>query len=147
MRQTGLLDLDDIVLEEVARARPAAQVLLQAEGVSAAPMRGNGEELRRMTRNVLENALRHASNLVEIELSGDLAGTRLAIRDDGAGLPESERERIFDRFVRGDAARRRDDRRTGLGLAIVKSIVERHGGAVHVEAAQPGSPLRDLVPG
>ncbi|MGI8889094.1 MAG: sensor histidine kinase [Nocardioidaceae bacterium] len=147
VRQTGLLDLDDIVLEEVARARPAAQVLIQAERVSAAPMHGNGEELRRMTRNVLENALRHASNLVEVELSRDQAGTRLAIRDDGAGLPESEQERVFDRFVRGDAARRRDDRQTGLGLAIVKSIVERHGGAVHVEAAQPGARFVIWFPG
>ena len=66
--------------------------------------------------------------------------------DDGPGIPAADRERAFDRFVRLDDARSRDEAETGgagLGLAIVRAIARTHGGSAHLEGAAPG--LRAVV--
>ncbi|GLX01713.1 ATP-binding protein [Microtetraspora sp. NBRC 16547] len=67
----------------------------------------------------------------------------LTVTDDGPGIPEEDRERVFDRFTRLDSARSRDDGGAGLGLAIVRETVRAHGGSVHLEDAAPG--LRAVV--
>jgi len=127
------LDLDDIVLEEVARVRVSAKVRFDTAGVSAAPVSGSRDELARMTRNLLENAIRHAASTVRVRLHNEGGSVRLVVHDDGTlGIPPAQQERIFDRFVRLDNARERSGG-TGLGLAIVKTIAERHGGTVCVD--------------
>jgi signal transduction histidine kinase len=70
----------------------------------------------------------------------------LTVTDDGPGIPPADRERAFDRFVRLDDARSRDETDTGgagLGLAIVRAIARTHGGSAHLEGATPG--LRAVV--
>ena len=62
----------------------------------------------------------------------------LLVDDDGHGVPEAERERVFERFVRLDEARARDDGGSGLGLAIVAEIVRVHGGTTSVETSPAG---------
>lgn len=94
----------------------------------------------RMTQvltNILDNALRHTPEGGRITLSAKQSGDRveLAVQDSGPGLPKEETERIFERFYRADASRRRDDGGSGLGLAIAKSIVQAHGGQVWAESA------------
>ena len=64
------LDLDDLVLEEAARLRPATAVHLEVAGVSAAPVRGDAGELRRLVRNLLENAARYAATTVRVTAGG-----------------------------------------------------------------------------
>jgi signal transduction histidine kinase len=83
----------------------------------------------------VDNAARHARSRVVLTLTG--AGV-LIVEDDGAGIPESERERVFERFVRLDEARGRDAGGSGLGLAIVREIVVAHGGTVTVGASAHG---------
>jgi signal transduction histidine kinase len=61
----------------------------------------------------------------------------LVVADNGPGVPEGEREMVFDRFYRGRDAARRGEAGSGLGLAIVKSLVELHGGSIRVEQGQP----------
>lgn len=134
-----LLDLDDITLDEVTRMRATTGVRVDTSRVSAAPVRGNRDELTRLTRNLLENAVRHAASAVRVELSSHNSGVRLVVQDDGPGVPPQLRRRIFDRFMRIDDARDRDHGGTGLGLAIVKGIVERHGGFIKVEDSDPGT--------
>ncbi|MBA3311226.1 MAG: HAMP domain-containing protein [Nocardioidaceae bacterium] len=145
-RRTTLVDLDDVVLEEAARVGTTSPVPIDTRGVSAAPIRGSREELARMTRNLLENACRHASAQVVVGLGEYDGGVRLAVHDDGAGVPVDERERIFERFFRSDRARARDEGRTGLGLAIVKAIVLRSGGSVQVEDGDPGARFVVILP-
>jgi signal transduction histidine kinase len=143
-----LVDLDDIVLDEVNRFRSHARVPIDTAQVSAAPVRGSGVELRRLVRNLVDNAVRHARSSVRVELatSGDVVV--LAVEDDGPGVPQEQQQRIFERFVRLDAARSPDGG-TGLGLAIVHAITARHGGEASLEPSSSGARfvVRLPVPG
>ncbi len=130
--EPSLVDLDVIVLEEVARVSPLSRITLETGGVSAAPVRAPDGDLRRIVRNLLDNAVAHAESRVEVRVSSATGAAVLDVLDDGPGVPEADRERIFDRFHRGDPARVRDrgDTRhgSGLGLAIARSLTERTGG-------------------
>jgi signal transduction histidine kinase len=134
-----LLDLDDVVLEEVARIRVGSRVPVGTSAVSAAPVRGSREQLVRLVRNLLENAERHARTQVEVSVSTDRDGVELAVSDDGPGVPPDQRERIFERFVRLDEARACDDGGSGLGLSIVATIARRHGGTCRVDDSATGA--------
>lgn len=133
---TRPVDLDDIVLDEVRRARAAGPHEIDAGHVSAAPVVADPGALRRAVRNVLENACRHASGQVVVELGEQPAdGGRksvLTITDDGPGIPDDQVEAVFERFTRLDGDRSRSSGGTGLGLAIARDIVERHDGTIHV---------------
>ena len=135
-----LVDLDDIVLDEANRLRSHARVPIDTSQVSAAPVRGSREELRRLIRNLLDNAVRHARSSVRVELATIGDEVVLVVEDDGPGVPSEQRQRIFERFVRLDAARSPDGG-TGLGLAIVHAITVRHCGQVLLEPSAGGARL------
>ncbi len=144
---TTLVDLDDVVLEEVARLRPTTSITLDASGVTAAPVRGSRGDLGRLVRNLLANAARHASTRVEVSCTtGTDGAVLLAVVDDGPGIPPELRERVFERFFRADAARSGSGS-TGLGLSIVRAVAERHGGTVRVADSGPGTRLEATLPG
>ncbi len=124
------LDLEDVALEEAARARTGASVAVDTSGVSAAPAVADRDDVQRIVRNLLDNALAHARTAVRVRVSADLDGARLDVADDGPGIPEADRERIFDRFHRGDPARSRHSSGSGLGLAIARTLAERNGGTL-----------------
>jgi signal transduction histidine kinase len=136
-----LVDLDDVVLEEAARVRSAARLEVSTDQVSAAPVRGSRDQLRRLSRNLLENAVTAAASRVEVSLRADGPGAVLVVEDDGPGIPPDERDRVFERFVRLDGARDRQSGGSGLGLAIVSAIARRHGGGVSVEDTASGARL------
>jgi signal transduction histidine kinase len=98
--------------------------------VSGAQVIGDREQLRRVVRNLLDNAERHTRDTMTVELHEENTVAELAVVDDGPGIPDSERERIFERFSRLDEARSRDAGGTGLGLAIAREIVTAHGGTL-----------------
>jgi signal transduction histidine kinase len=85
------------------------------------------------------NAVAHTEEGGRVLVSAAAEGKRVLIRvdDDGPGIPESERERVFDRFHRMDASRDRVEGGSGLGLAIARALVEAHGGTIRAA----GSPL------
>jgi signal transduction histidine kinase len=148
-----LVDLDDVVLEEVSRLRVGSRVPIGTGSVSAAPVRGSREQLVRLVRNLLENAERHARTQVEVSVRTGHEAVELVVSDDGPGVPPGERDRIFDRFVRLDDDRSRDDGAgSGLGLSIVATIARRHGGSCRVGDSAAGAtfvlrlpPLADRV--
>src|SRR4029079_17906045 len=127
-----LVDLDDIVLAEARRARTTAAVQIDTTGVSGAQVEGNGDELTRVVRNLLDNAVRHADSAVALRLEETDDDACLRVADDGPGVDEADRQRIFERFARSDDARARDTGGTGLGLAIVYEVVLAHGGSIDV---------------
>ncbi|WP_439648818.1 HAMP domain-containing sensor histidine kinase [Kribbella kalugense] len=104
---------------------------------------GSESQLRQVVDNLLDNARRHARSAIQVTLTADNERAVLEVADDGYGVPEGERERIFERFVRLDDARTRDDGGAGLGLAIAREIAERHGGTL---TAHDGALFRLTLP-
>ncbi|RNL64313.1 sensor histidine kinase [Nocardioides marmoriginsengisoli] len=145
---TEPVDLDDIVLVEVARLRDAgARVALDVSAVSAGQTRGSAVLLGQVVSNLLANAVRHASTTVRVGLHQTGQHVELLVDDDGAGVPPEKQDAIFERFVRLDEARTRDEGGSGLGLAIVRSIVLAVGGSVTVGTApQGGARFTVLLP-
>ncbi|MGK9461280.1 sensor histidine kinase [Streptomyces sp. G6] len=123
-----------------------AGVRVRAEDdVTVAGSRG---QLGRVLSNLLDNAQRHARSAVEVSVRRDGEAAVVAVADDGEGVPAADRERVFERFVRLDAARSRDDGGAGLGLAIARDVAVRHGGTLTVHDAPAGGALFELrLPG
>ncbi|HEX2498770.1 MAG TPA: HAMP domain-containing sensor histidine kinase [Actinomycetes bacterium] len=128
------VDLDDLVFAEATRLRAVAgpSVAVDTTAVSAARVVGDITGLRRVLRNLGENAARHAQRRVSFELAERNGTARLVVEDDGPGIPHDARARVFERFVRLDDARARDDGGAGLGLAIVAEVIAASGGTVSV---------------
>jgi two-component system phosphate regulon sensor histidine kinase PhoR len=101
------------------------------------PVRGDGAQLGEVLQNLLDNALQYTlpGGQIDVSASANGQGITFTVADTGIGIPESELERIFERFYRVDAARSREAGGTGLGLAIARHIVDAHGGRLWVESA------------
>ncbi len=99
-------------------------------------IQGDYMRMEQVITNLVENAIKFTPTGGKVTIEGQDLGDRVRIwvQDTGIGIPESERERIFDRFYQVDASERRAYRGAGLGLTICKHIVERHGGRIWVES-------------
>ena len=132
------VDLDDLAFEEGHRLRSATSKRVDTSGVKAVRVQGDADALRRMVRNVGENAVRHASSRVDVTLVERGEEVVLTIDDDGPGIPATERARVLQRFVRLDEARSRDEGGSGLGFSIVDEVVRAHGGSMSIEQSPLG---------
>ncbi|SHE72842.1 Signal transduction histidine kinase [Ferrithrix thermotolerans DSM 19514] len=126
------VDIDELAVEECQRLRALTDVRFDLSDMSAGRIQGDSERIRSVVRNLLENAVRHASSQVWVSLKAVDSHVVFQVADDGKGVREQDREKIFDRFTRLDESRSRDRGGSGLGLAIVKSIVIAHGGTISV---------------
>jgi signal transduction histidine kinase len=132
------VDLDDLVFEEARRLRDGTGLRVDTTAVSAGRVDGDAAGLRRLLRNLGDNAARHAAGRLAFSLAEHDGLVLLEVDDDGPGIPEPDRARVFERFVRLDDARARDDGGSGLGLAIVAELAAAHGGTVAVAASPLG---------
>lgn len=132
------VDLAALVREEAAGR---GDVAVDAESVEVAGSRG---QLGRVLANLLDNARRHARSAVTVTVRQAGEWAVFEVADDGDGVPEADRERIFERFVRLDDARGRDDGGAGLGLAIARDVAVRHGGTLTVRETPTGGALFEL---
>ncbi|WP_062344487.1 sensor histidine kinase [Herbidospora yilanensis] len=135
-----LVDLAGLLVEETARVNRSGHgvpVRLYVEGHMW--ICGSRIQLIRALTNLLGNARRHAVSSVRLSLTtvGDQAA--VAVTDDGPGIPPADRQRVFERFIRLDDARRLDAGGTGLGLAITRDIAHRHGGKLTLEDSVAGA--------
>nr|WP_272902277.1 HAMP domain-containing sensor histidine kinase [Brevibacterium daeguense] len=142
-------DLGEVVVDAVTDASAAGREHRWTLDVPDHPVTvlGDRRQLAQLVANLLSNARKHtpAGTSVAVRLAngdGNAAesGTpvvRLSVEDDGPGIAQDLVPELFDRFVRGDAARSTTEGSTGLGLSIVRSIARAHGGDVTVESA-PG---------
>jgi heavy metal sensor kinase len=132
------------LLAECCRAMQSLAVARRIELICGSapdmPFHGDEELLRRMTLNLLDNAIRYTppGGRVAAELEGRADGVLLRISDNGVGIAPEAAPHVFERFFRADKARSRGNGGFGLGLAIVKWIAESHNGAVEL-ASQPGA--------
>ncbi len=104
---------------------------------NAPAVRGDGAQLGEVLQNLLDNALQYtpAGGQIEVKARANGQDVIFSVIDTGIGIPESDLERIFERFYRVDSARSREAGGTGLGLAIARHIVEAHSGRIWVESA------------
>ncbi len=133
------VDLVGLCAEECARAGAVLEV---PEGMHTLEVQGVGKLLRRMVRNLLENARRYgdalgAADAMTLSLGRGASGVQLRVCDRGPGVPSQWRERIFEPFFRLSGASERVGG-VGLGLSLVKSIAERHGATVRCEDRDGG---------
>jgi signal transduction histidine kinase len=129
------LDLDDLVLEDAARSRAVA---VDTRGVTAVKLHGDRKSLGHLVRNLLDNAARHAASRVWVSTALDAGAAVLRVDDDGPGIPEADRARVFERFTRLSPGRSRDDGGAGLGLALVQRIAAQHGGVARAGVSPHG---------
>jgi signal transduction histidine kinase len=138
-------DLAEVVIDAAAEATASiGDRRLRLEDVAPVHVEGNADELHRLVLNLLDNAGRHTPPGTEIELRLRAEGGEavLEIADDGPGIPADLRERIFERFVRGDgSADIAIGPGTGLGLAIVRAVASSHNGSAEVTESEQGGAL------
>ena len=132
--------VDDVAeaLEPVAAAKKV--LLLTRVPPDLPPVRGDRERIRQVLLNLVDNAVKYNEHGGRVEVSArrtDEGTVRVAVVDDGVGIPPEEIPRLTERFYRVDRSRSRAQGGTGLGLAIVKHILEAHGRRLQVES-RPG---------
>ncbi|TXI96404.1 MAG: two-component sensor histidine kinase [Burkholderiaceae bacterium] len=145
MEQQHELRRDRFVAEEFAMAciqslPPMREDLLLDTVIEPASLVLSGDQrlLARAAQNLLKNAIKYASMAIHFELRLSKEGFQIIVEDDGLGIPEAERDNIFEAFYRLDRSRDRNSGGFGLGLSIVKQIVEMHQGRVEVGTAKLG---------
>jgi signal transduction histidine kinase len=139
----GMWRREPVALGELAESIVAgydhARVVVSADDAENVTVTGDPDGLHRVVVNLVDNAMRYARTEVMVGVTSTDTGTvELTVTDDGPGLPEDERERVFDRFYRAELSRSRDSGGTGLGLPIVRDLVRAHHGTVELRARPDG---------
>jgi signal transduction histidine kinase len=138
------VDLGELVQEEVAHRAATGRVPVEVTGTGTFEVSGSAAQLERVLGNLLDNAQRHAASAIGVALAAAGGRVTLRVTDDGPGVPPADRERIFERFVRLDDARARDEGGAGLGLAIARGVARAHGGDLTAGEAPGGGAAFDL---
>jgi signal transduction histidine kinase len=143
-----LLDLSELVVDAVELYVPSAAERDIRVGVDLHTVwvRGDRDQLFQVVVNLLDNALKYApaGSEVATRLQECDEGVVLEIADYGPGIPEADRERVFDRFQRLET--HRGSPGVGLGLSLVRAIVHRHGGRIALLDSAPGLRVRVILP-
>ncbi|WP_222861888.1 cell wall metabolism sensor histidine kinase WalK [Arthrobacter echini] len=144
------VDLDDLLLEELARLKGVSQHAIRTH-IEPARITADPQRITQVIRNLLNNADRHAATTITMNLTTEPGPTTvtnpadkshdhgleaagrtviLTVDNDGDRIPAAQRQRVFDRFVRLDASRTRESGGSGLGLAISQEIIRAHSGTI-----------------
>jgi signal transduction histidine kinase len=133
---------DGVLAAARLRAPETIQLALSAPDELPA-LRCDEDKLRQVLVNLVENAIKYSpqGGDVTVHLSAHDSRVQIDVRDGGLGVPASDQERIFDKFVRLDPAQSRGVGGSGLGLYITRELIERMGGTISVESAPGGGSL------
>jgi signal transduction histidine kinase len=138
------VDLSELVDSELARRPRRTDIVMNLQpGVGVT---GDRLQLARLLTNLTDNAERHAARTVTVSVRRQDDEAVLEVNDDGPGIPPDQRELVFQRFTRLDAARSKDTGGTGLGLAIAREIAEQHGGTLTLEDSEQGARFVARIP-
>lgn len=142
------LDLAEVARQALADAEPLAAprgATITLDAPAPVPAKGDAQALRSAIRNLLDNAVKYGGRQVLLGVQRDgPGGWRVRVDDDGPGIPPEQRERVFDRFQRGEA---REVEGSGLGLAIVQAVARRHGATVRLGSSEAGGLRVELQQG
>ena len=144
------VDLAALAREIIELYQPEAgdrKILLECEGLAAAPMRGNRQLLAQAMVNLIENALKYVPSGGRVYAAVSEKGEdywSLAVCDNGPGIPAEDRQRILQPFVRLE--RDREQTGSGLGLSLVAAVTRLHGGTIELDDHQPGLIVRCVLP-
>ncbi len=135
------VDLDQVLGRVAERTlREAPDVAVDVSGIEPSRVRGDSAALERLFWNLSLNAARYGNSRVALSCRETTDGLVVArVLDDGPGIDPSERERVFERFVRLDESRGRHQGGPGLGLAVARAIARSHGGDVRVGESATGT--------
>jgi signal transduction histidine kinase len=136
------------VIEEAAGAGRPVRFELAVTPVDLT-VRADQARLHQVVANLVDNAAKHSpvDGLVQVSAARTPEGTlRLEVADEGPGIPEPERVRVFERFTRGAAGQTEPGGGTGLGLAIARWAVQLHGGTIEVMPSDRGALIRLELP-
>jgi signal transduction histidine kinase len=134
-------ELADAAVVDARRRHP--DVAFEFAGSPVAPVDGDPDGLRMLLDNLLENAAVHGGRQVRVHLAARDGYVRLSVEDDGPGVPDAEKGRVFERFARGSAAR--NGTGSGLGLAIAAQQAELHGSRIKLEDSPLGGARFELI--
>ena len=149
--QRAPLYVDELVgdcVKETGVLATAKGVCVEWQAPREVEASGDEQRLRQLFVNLLDNAVRHtpAGGRVRVELLAQNGAVEVAVTDGGPGIPDGDRERVFERFVVLDASRRSGEG-AGLGLPIARAIAEAHGGTLVLARSDPsGSTFRVRLP-
>ena len=121
------------LIEGVAEDMEALGATVRIEGRADAPISARAQALRRCLANLMDNARRHGGGSIDVDVADAAQRVEIRIEDRGPGIPEAERERVFEPYVRLEPSRARHTGGAGLGLAIARAIARAHGGDVRLE--------------
>jgi signal transduction histidine kinase len=139
-RDRPMTDLGSVVASVVgAVSSMGPRVPVTCDVAGDVRVRADPDILHRIVQNLVDNAVRHAATAVEAAACRHGDEVRLLVTDDGAGVPQEARERVFERFARLDDARSRDAGGTGLGLSIVRDLAVASGGSATLEDVAVGA--------
>jgi signal transduction histidine kinase len=141
-RPTDLSEVGRTVVEAFAPSAEDAGASLVFESTGPLVVDGDSELLTQMVVNLVENGLRHAGRGATVRVTTASVGKTpvLSVIDNGPGVPDSEREHLFDRFYRLE--RSRSTPGSGLGLALVAAVAKLHGAEIALYDARPGLEVR-----
>jgi two-component system OmpR family sensor kinase len=130
-----LAELARRAVGEMAGVAQAKGVDLGLQQADAGAVQGQPDALNILLRNLVDNAVKYTpqGGTVDIAVRAQSGAVRLSVEDSGPGIPQEERERVFDRFYRIAGS---DAQGSGLGLAIIKSIAERHGATLELGTSE-----------
>ena len=134
-------------VEAMRPTADAGSVAVRAELSGAvAPLARQPRAAQRVLFNLIQNAIHHTppDGSVTVRAEDVDGGVEIEVADTGAGIAAEQRDRVFEPFYRGDAARQSPG--AGLGLAISRAIVEAHGGSIWLEDATVGTRVRFRLP-
>jgi two-component system OmpR family sensor kinase len=139
------VDLSEVVTDAAAELEPVAgDHEISIDAPAGAHLDGARDELHRLVLNLMENALRHTDPGTAVEATVERRNGEvvLAVEDDGPGIPDEQREKVFERFYRGSGEHSGS---SGLGLSIVRAVATSHGGTVRLEPPLDGRGARFVV--
>ena len=141
--------VENVCRANAMEARRHSHTLTCALAEDMPEISGDRQRLEQVVTNILGNAIKYTPDGGHIAVTGGGSGRNVwvEVADDGIGIPEKDRDRIFDRFYRVDKARSRESGGTGLGLSIAKEIVERHHGSLRLVPREGrGTTIRLVLP-